>query len=51
MAKAALNRAAIQYDYTAESPFFRYTDAQSRLREVWFEDACNAQAMFDTAKV
>ena len=42
--------AAIQYDPVAQSPFFRYTDAQGRNHEVWFEDARSAQAKFDTAK-
>jgi spore germination protein len=41
---------AIQYDLTAQSPFFRYTDAQGRAHEVWFEDARSAQAKFDTVK-
>ena len=30
---------AIQYDETAQSPFFHYTDASSTVHEVWFEDA------------
>ncbi|PLR78982.1 spore gernimation protein [Bacillus sp. V3-13] len=42
--------AAIQYDPVAQSPFFRYTDAQGRGHEVWFEDARSAQAKFDTVK-
>ncbi|WP_409288049.1 LysM peptidoglycan-binding domain-containing protein [Peribacillus sp. SCS-37] len=42
--------AAIQYDQAAQSPFFRYTDAQGRGHEVWFEDARSAQAKFDTVK-
>ncbi|MGG5253426.1 LysM peptidoglycan-binding domain-containing protein [Neobacillus sp. SM06] len=42
--------AAIQYHSVAQSPFFRYTDAQGRNHEVWFEDARSAQAKFDTAK-
>ena len=29
----------IQYDETAQSPWFRYTDNDGRLHEVWFEDA------------
>lgn len=40
----------IQYDTVAQSPFFRYTDAQGRGHEVWFEDARSAQAKFDTVK-
>ena len=30
---------AIQYDETAQSPFFHYTDAAGTVHEVWFEDA------------
>ncbi len=36
--------AAIQYDQTAQSPWFRYTDGQGREHEVWFEDARSIQA-------
>ncbi|MBB6445477.1 LysM peptidoglycan-binding domain-containing protein [Bacillus benzoevorans] len=42
--------AVIQYDTTAQSPFFRYTDEQGRGHEVWFEDARSAQAKFDMVK-
>lgn len=42
--------AAIQYDRTAESPFFRYVYNQGRTHEVWFEDARSAQAKFETVK-
>jgi spore germination protein len=42
--------ATIQYDRTAESPFYRYVDSQGRTHEVWFEDARSAQAKFDTVK-
>jgi spore germination protein len=42
--------AVIQYDVTAQSPFYRYKDEQGRLHEVWFEDARSAQAKFDTVK-
>lgn len=48
IARAARFGAVIQYDYTAASPFFRYTDAQGRQHEVWFEDARSAQTKFDT---
>lgn len=34
----------IQYDETAQSPFFRYTDAGGTLHEVWFEDARSMDA-------
>ncbi|MEI4770970.1 LysM peptidoglycan-binding domain-containing protein [Psychrobacillus sp. FJAT-51614] len=42
--------ASIQYDTTAQSPFFRYVDEQDRRHEVWFEDARSAQAKFDMVK-
>lgn len=41
---------AIQYDYTAQAPYFRYNDDQGRLHEVWFEDARSIQAKFDLIK-
>lgn len=47
---AAEHNAVIQYDETAQSPFFHYTNAQGRAHEVWFEDARSAQAKFDTVK-
>lgn len=34
----------IQYDDTAQSPWFRYYDAEGRQHEVWFEDARSIQA-------
>jgi len=51
----ALNRAikygaTIQFDQTAQSPFYRYVDEQGRNHEVWFEDARSAQAKFDMVK-
>lgn len=42
--------ASIQYDTVTESPYFRYTDGQGKLHEVWFEDARSAQAKFDAVK-
>lgn len=48
--RAIQYQAAIQYDEKAQSPFFRYTDAQGRRHEVWFEDARSAQAKFDMVK-
>lgn len=48
--RAVRHNATIQYDEKAASPFFRYTDAQGRMHEVWFEDARSAQAKFDTVK-
>ncbi|WP_042147606.1 glycoside hydrolase family 18 protein [Paucisalibacillus sp. EB02] len=40
----------IQYDTTAQAPFFRYTDAEGKQHEVWFEDARSIQAKFDLIK-
>ena len=48
--RAVEHNAVIQYDETAQSPFFRYRDSQGRMYEVWFEDARSAQAKFDTVK-
>lgn len=42
--------ATIQYDTTAQSPFFRYVDEKGQGHEVWFEDARSAQAKFDMIK-
>jgi len=50
MDRARKYSATIQYDTTAESPFFRYTDEQGVMHEVWFEDARSAQAKFDAVK-
>ncbi len=36
----------IQYDQTAQSPFFRYYDADGRQHEVWFEDARSLRAKY-----
>lgn len=47
---AYAHNAQIQYDYLAQSPFFRYTDDEGNAHEVWFEDARSAQAKFDTVK-
>ena len=35
---------AIQFDETARSPFFHYTDAGGTVHEVWFEDARSMDA-------
>lgn len=35
---------AIQYDETAQSPFFHYTDSSGTVHEVWFEDARSLSA-------
>lgn len=38
--------AGIQYDRTAQSPFFRYSDGDGRQHEVWFEDARSLRAKY-----
>lgn len=48
--RAAKYNTTIQYDLVAQSPFYRYTDEQGRMHEVWFEDARSAQAKFDAVK-
>ncbi|MDN4608481.1 glycosyl hydrolase family 18 protein [Sporosarcina highlanderae] len=48
--RAIQHQVAIQYDQTAQAPFFRYVDSQGRTHEVWFEDARSAQAKFDMVK-
>ncbi|PLR76782.1 spore gernimation protein [Bacillus sp. V3-13] len=47
---AARYRVAIQYDTTAQAPFFNYTDEQGRRHVVWFEDARSIQAKFNLVK-
>ena len=43
----AISRGAeIRYDYTAQAPWFNYTDAAGRTHVVWFEDARSALAKF-----
>lgn len=42
--------ASIKYDNTSQAPWFRYTDEQGKLHEVWFEDARSIQAKFDLVK-
>ena len=37
-------RAEIQYDETAQSPWFRYTAGDGAVHEVWFEDARSMSA-------
>ena len=36
--------AVIEYDTTAQTPFFNYTDSGGRTHEVWFEDARSLDA-------
>ncbi len=50
ISRAVKYGATIQYDRTAQSPYFRYVDEQGRNHEVWFEDARSAQAKFDMVK-
>lgn len=38
---------AIEYDTTAQAPFFMYYDTEGNEHEVWFEDARSIQAKFD----
>lgn len=38
------NHAAIRYDQSAQSPWFRYTDSAGREHEVWFEDPRSIRA-------
>ncbi|WP_042354601.1 glycosyl hydrolase family 18 protein [Bacillus rubiinfantis] len=47
---ASRYRVPIQYDTTAQAPFFRYTDDAGKRHEVWFEDARSIQAKFDLIK-
>lgn len=42
--------AAIQYNETYQSPFFRYIDENDQEHEVWFEDARSIQAKYTTIK-
>src|SRR5699024_1894804 len=41
---------AIEYDDTAQAPFFTYVDEEGNEHEVWFEDARSIQAKFDLIK-
>jgi spore germination protein len=41
----------VQYDQTAASPFFRYTDNTGNMHELWFEDARSAAAKLDLIKI
>lgn len=47
---AAQYGAAIEYNTTYQSPFFRYTDESGQQHEVWFEDARSMQAKYDVMK-
>lgn len=50
IAIARNNNASILYDETAQAPYFRYTDANNKEHEVWFEDARSIQAKFNLIK-
>ncbi|MFD1449398.1 MULTISPECIES: glycoside hydrolase family 18 protein [Oceanobacillus] len=41
------NNVAIQYDTTAQAPYFMYAHESGQEHEVWFEDARSIQAKFD----
>lgn len=41
--------AIIEYDTTAQTPWFRYTDDTGQLHEVWFEDARSITAKLNLA--
>src|SRR5699024_1937370 len=40
----------IQFDETAQAPFFNYVDTEGLEHIVWFEDARSIQAKFDLIK-
>ncbi|WP_217588393.1 glycoside hydrolase family 18 protein [Lentibacillus saliphilus] len=50
IALAREQNVAIEYDTTAQAPFFTYYDANGAQHEVWFEDARSIQAKFDLIK-
>lgn len=47
IALARENNAAIEYDETAQAPYFHYWDANRKEHVVWFEDARSISAKFD----
>jgi spore germination protein len=47
---ARQHRAEIQYDPTAQSPYFRYTDENGAEHIVWFEDARSVRAKYEAAR-
>ncbi|TDD49920.1 glycosyl hydrolase family 18 protein [Saccharopolyspora elongata] len=47
---ATEHRAKVGYDAPTQSPWFRYTDAQGREHEVWFENAASSKAKFEAAR-
>lgn len=50
IALARENHASIEYDDTAQAPFFTYTDPEGKQHEVWFEDARSIQQKFNLIK-
>lgn len=48
--RAGQHQVVIQYDQTAQSPFYRYVDQTGQQHEVWFEDARSTQAKFNLIK-
>ncbi|WP_047980681.1 glycoside hydrolase family 18 protein [Ornithinibacillus contaminans] len=50
IALAREHNVPIQYDTTAQAPFFTYWDAEGNQHEVWFEDARSIQAKYDMIK-
>ena len=44
---ASRNGEEIQYDEVSQSPWFRYTDGQGRVHEVWFEDVRSIMQKFN----
>lgn len=42
--------AEISFDAHAQAPYFRYTDEQNTLHEVWFEDARSIRAKLDLVR-
>ncbi|GAA0502569.1 glycosyl hydrolase family 18 protein [Saccharopolyspora thermophila] len=47
---ATEHRVRPNYDTASQSPWFRYTDADGREHEVWFENAASAKAKFEVAR-
>jgi spore germination protein len=50
VAIAARHGAEIQFDETARTPWFRYTEPGGQRREVWFEDARSIQAKLELVR-
>jgi spore germination protein len=44
---ASRNGAEIQFDEVSQSPWFRYTDDEGKIHEVWFEDVRSIQQKFN----